>query len=118
MVKVTWLLLVCLVSMPASQSFEEACLKCHQDQELPDQMIYKRYLLKYSSPKRIAEAMVDYLKNPTDKKTIMPPQFINIFGLKEASMLSDTELNRHVDTFIDRYDLKKKLTLPSVNPKH
>ncbi len=113
MVKITWLILAILVSMPASQSFESACVQCHQDQEIPNEVIYKRYLLKYSSDIKIREAMVNYLKNPMVERTIMPPQFINIFGLKDACKLPDTELNEHVDAFIKKYDIKKKLTLPT-----
>ncbi len=59
------------------------------------------------------EAMVSYLKNPTADKTIMPPRFIDIFGLKKAMVLSDAELDKYVDELIESYDVKKKLTLPT-----
>ena len=109
MVRAVLILAIAAGAMSASQSFEETCIKCHQAKEIPNEVIYKRYLLKYSSKIKIREAIVSYLKNPMTQKSIMPPQFIKIFGLKEALKLSDAELNRHVDELINRYSIKKKL---------
>lgn len=112
MVKTIILLVIFFTASNSSQSFEEACIKCHIEGNIPNEVIYKRYLSKYSSHKKMSEAMVDYLKNPTKQKTIMPPRFIDIFGLKEAMTLSDDELNKHVNELIKTYDIKKRLTLP------
>ena len=113
MVKIVWLLAISFTVSNASQSFEEACLKCHIETNVPNVVIYKRYLLKYSSKAKMREAMVTYLKKPIAEKTIMPSRFIDIFGLKERMKLSDESLNKYVDELIDSYDVKKKLTLPT-----
>jgi len=112
MVKIIYLLAIVSTLSNASQSFEDTCIQCHQDQEIPNEVIYKRYLLKYSSDTNIREAMVNYLKNPMAERTIMPAQFITIFGLKEACTLSDEKLNQLVDEFINKYDIKRKIVLP------
>jgi hypothetical protein len=111
MVKTITALCFILFSLHASESFEDACLKCHVENNVPTDVIYKRYLLKYSSKDKIREAMVTYLKKPIAERTIMPPRFIDIFGLKEMMKLSDAELNKYVNELIDSFDVKKKLTL-------
>jgi len=111
MVKIIYLLILVTVISYGSQGFEDACAKCHRAKDLPNEVIYKRYLLKYSSNQKIKEAIAHYLKNPKVENTIMPAQFITIFGLKEASTLSDDVLNNYVDEFINRYDIKRKITL-------
>ena len=56
-------------------SLEKECLRCHQNQQIPNKLIYKRYLKKYSTSKRIEKMMLQYLKNPQKEHSIMPPQF-------------------------------------------
>ncbi len=111
MVKIFSIIFLISFSLNASESFEKACLKCHIETNVPNEVIYKRYLLKYSSKAKMREAMVAYLKKPIAEKTIMPSRFIDIFGLKERMKLSDVMLNKYVDELINIYDIKKILTL-------
>ncbi len=111
MVKITGLLLIVLLTLDASENFEGTCLKCHNAQKIPNSLIYKRYLLKYSSKEKIKAIMVDYLKNPTMQKSIMPPPFITKFGLKKKVVLSDAMLEKYVAEFVKKYDVGKKLII-------
>ncbi len=109
MVKIILSLSIVLGLLNATQNFEDTCIKCHEIQDIPTEILYRRYLLKYSSKAKIKSAMIKYLKNPSLEKTIMPPRYISKFGLKKALKLSDTQLNSHVDELIGRYSIKKRL---------
>ena len=54
---------------------EQKCLHCHQEQQIPSNLISKRYLMKYSTDKHIEEAMFKYLKDPKKEHSIMPCTF-------------------------------------------
>jgi hypothetical protein len=112
MVKAILLIFFMLFSLNGSESFKNVCLKCHIEKNVPNDIIYKRYLLRYSSKIKMREAMISFLKKPTVEKTIMPIRFVAIFGLKDAMILSDEELTKYIDELIENYDVKKKLTLP------
>ncbi len=90
---------------------EEKCLACHREQRLPDNLIYRRYLLKYSSPQRIEDALVAYLQHPSRERSIMPSEFFLRFPMKYANDLSPAQLRELVRRYIDYYDVRKRLRL-------
>jgi len=110
MVKTVLLLTLFSLILNASD-YNKACTNCHEASNIPDIVIYKRYLLKYSNEQRVKNAIINYLKKPSKESSIMPSQFIDKFGFKEPSKLSDKELEIYVDEFVDRYNLKKRLYL-------
>jgi cytochrome c551/c552 len=114
MVKIVLLLLsLSTLSIAASSSFQKSCLSCHQREGIPTGALYKRYLLKYSSKRKIKEVMYHYLKNPSIKQSIMPAPFIHKFGLQVPITLPEKELKNHIETLIKTYDVKKELYIPS-----
>jgi len=94
-----------------ANTLQTNCLKCHSQNSLPDSLIYKRYLQKYSSKKRIKKAMLNYLKNPNKKSSIMPNEFFKKFSIKQKSRLDDINLSKNIDEYIKKYDLQKRLYL-------
>ena len=92
-------------------SLETACLACHQEQKIPSAMVYKRYLMRYSTPQKIENAMVAYLKHPSKKASIMPPQFFLKFPMKDALQMEEPQIRQWVQAYMQRYDLKKRLRL-------
>ena len=56
--------------VPTSE-LKEACLTCHIQQQIPSEMIYRRYLLKYSSTSVIKQKIYAYLKVPSTQTSIM-----------------------------------------------
>lgn len=95
-----------------AQQLQDACLGCHTQEQIPDEMIYRRYLMKYSTAKNMKSAIKNYLKNPKKENSIMPPPFFLKFPMKEALALEDENLEKYIGAFIDRYDVKKNLVLP------
>ena len=98
-------------STVSNVSLEKNCLHCHQEQQIPSNLISKRYLMKYSTDKRIKEAMFKYLKDPKKEHSIMPSPFFSKFPMKEKSLLDDDYLQQNIKVFFQKYNMKKKLVL-------
>ena len=90
-------------------SLDKNCLACHQKQQIPSTLIYKRYLMKYSTNTQIEEAIFHYLKNPKKEKSIMPPQFFLKFPMKKKVELDDILLKHNIRAYLKKFDLKQYL---------
>ncbi len=99
-------------SVMDKQQFDKECLACHAKQQIPNALIYRRYLMQYSTFERMQKKIFAYLKNPDQKHSIMPPQFFLKFPMKEASTLDDDTLQKMVTHYLNTFDVKKKLVLP------
>jgi cytochrome c1 len=90
---------------------EENCLACHREQKLPDNLIYRRYLLKYSSQKRIEKALTSYLKIPSKEHSIMPREFFLRFPMKYPTTLDEATLQGNIRAYMEQFDVKRRLRL-------
>jgi hypothetical protein len=93
------------------------CLSCHRQQQIPSAMIYRKYLLKYSTNRAIKSAIYHYIKNPKEKQSIMPKPFFDKFPRKKRMNTEDRELEILIDKYIDRFDIKKRLKLKKSTDK-
>ena len=84
--------------------FEKNCQSCHNN-KTQLKMIMSRYTLKFSSEKRIKEAIFNYLKNPSKKLSSMPLGFLSRFKIKDKSKLNDEELKEAINIYYDKYNL-------------
>ena len=87
------------------------CLSCHQKEQIPSHLIYKRYLLKYSTKSRMKKVILEYAKNPTKKGSIMPTPFFFKFPMKRKLNLDSETLGKSIDDYLDYFDVKKRLVL-------
>jgi len=94
------------------QQVQQKCLKCHSQEQIPNGLIYRRYLKKYSTQEAMKKVILKYLKDPKQENSIMPHPFFSKFPMKEASDLDDEALKKNIQIFLDTFDLKKKLVLP------
>jgi len=112
---VVWISLTLFVlaeKVPVSDvSLQQKCLNCHHHQQIPNTLIYKRYLMKYSTEKRMEDAMFAYLKNPSKAFSIMPAPFFLKFPMKKKIKLDDVTLRKNIKSYLDTFDIKKKLVL-------
>ena len=100
-----------LSQTPVDPMLEANCLGCHREQKLPDNLIYRRYLLRYSSPERIEKALVTYLRHPDKSHSIMPSEFFLRFPLKDPSKLEDTALRESIRKYVEYFDVRRRLRL-------
>ncbi|BAF72344.1 hypothetical protein [Sulfurovum sp. NBC37-1] len=112
--KIVWIFLAVFVALGAGENItdkalHEACLQCHSKQKIPSEMIYRRYLLTYSSKTLIREKIFAFLKAPSTETSIMPAPFFNKFSLKKASKLDDERLHRMIDDYIKHFDVDQKI---------
>jgi len=108
------IVLFCIFSIGVFADFnqlERHCLSCHKAQQIPSNLIYRRYLMKYSTTKQIEDAMFNYLKNPKKERSILPAQFFLKFPMKKALQLNDVELQQSIKAYVEQFDVKKKLIL-------
>ena len=114
MVKKTFIVLI-LSTLTQSKELtpllQQNCLKCHVKQKIPSELVYRRYLLKFSTKKRMKESLLSYLKNPKKENSIMPQQFFLKFPEKEALDLKDTVLEESIKAYLDYFDVKDRLEL-------
>ena len=98
------ILVIFFCSLLSADEFEINCLNCHQNQTQL-KMIMGKYTLNFSSEKRVKNAMFEFLKNPSQEKTVMPFGFISRFGIKEKSNLSDEVLKKSIEQYYKKYNL-------------
>ena len=94
------------------ENLHKNCLECHIQEQIPTPLIYRRYLMKYSTKEEMQKAIFRYMKNPLKENSIMPPPFFYKFPMKGAIEMDDETLHRHISTFLDYMDVKKRLVLP------
>lgn len=90
---------------------QQNCLNCHMQQKIPSEFIYRRYLMKLSTKKRITKHLFGYLKNPKIENSIMPKQFFLKFPKKKALDLNDTILEESIEQYLNYFDVQRKLNL-------
>jgi hypothetical protein len=108
MVRLAFILLLTQFLQADAQT---SCLNCHQKNQIPNELIYKRYLMKYSTKEYMKEAIVAYLKNPNKKNSIMPSVFFSKFPMKEAIKKDKKDLEKDIFEYLDKFDVKKRLVL-------
>ena len=108
MEKIVFIMIVSALFMRADT--QTSCLACHQENQIPSELIYKRYLMQYSTDEKMQKVMYAYLKNPQKERSIMPSVFFSKFPMKEASALNDRELKKEISAYLKHFNLKKKLT--------
>jgi len=100
------------ITIDDKQQVQQKCLQCHNQEQIPNALIYRRYLKKYSTQEAMKTVILKYLKDPKQENSIMPHPFFSKFPMKEVSDLDDEDLKKNIQTFLDTFDLKKKLFLP------
>jgi hypothetical protein len=95
----------------AGTLLEKNCINCHVKQKIPSELVYRRYLLKHSTHSNIKSQLLNYLKNPKRKKSIMPKQFFLKFPEKEALDLNESVLEKSIEAYLEYFDIKNKLIL-------
>jgi len=102
---------IAVVSAEETASLQQNCLNCHREQQIPSSLIYKRYLMKYSTDERMTEVMFAYMKDPKKEHSIMPAPFFLKFPMKEKLGLDDAVLKKSIEAYLEKYDMKKRLIL-------
>jgi len=105
------ILIYCILtgSLLASDIFDNKCIPCHRDLPTSLQQMFMQYLKLYSSKANVKYVLRYYLKHPSKELSAMSDLFIDVYGIKEPTKLSDEELNSAIDIYWDRYKVIDKL---------
>ena len=103
------LLFIFYTSLTQASVYKNNCIKCHQDLPVSIDKYFYRYLLKHSSETNVKKAMKEFLNNPSKSKTIMPEAFINRFGVKNKSSLTNEQLDEALNVYWQEYKIFGKL---------
>lgn len=99
--------------IPAEEALlYQNCISCHVQQQIPSELIYRRYLQQYGTRQDMLKAIIVYLKKPQTDQSIMPQQFFMRLPQKVPTDLNDTELTISVEAYLQFYDIGKRLVLP------
>ena len=114
MVKLFFILIgiILIAKAEPSGNLKNSCLNCHIQQQIPSELIYRRYLMRYSTDTKMRESMLKYLQNPKQELSIMPKQFFLKFPMKIGLDRNETILKVGVDEYLSYFDIKGKLLLP------
>jgi len=114
MVKYLWIAVsLNLMAQPPNPLLQKNCIECHIEQQIPSELIYRRYLMQYSTHKEIKKILLAYLQAPSKETSIMPSQFFLKFPQKDRLDLNESVLMESIDAYLDYFDVRKKLGLPS-----
>ena len=103
--------LTIITTATPSKTLKELCLNCHIKQQIPSELIYRRYLMKYSTNNNIKKRVLSYLKNPKRETSIMPKQFFLKFTIKKKLDINDTLLNSGIDKYLRYFDVRDRFGL-------
>ncbi len=90
--------------------YEKNCLFCHND-HFPTSLerMFMSYIKVYSGEITFKASLKGYLQNPTKELSAMSDLFIDRFGIKEKTTLSEKELEEAINIYWDLYNVRNKL---------
>jgi hypothetical protein len=88
------------------------CTACHSTQAPPLSLVYRRYLMLYSSKGRIAERMTAFLVHPTKKGSSMPEGMKSRFNPQNHPAFPPEKAKEAVRELIEKEDLLKRIVIP------
>lgn len=109
MVVKIFLTFIFLFNFLSADVYEKNCVKCHKNLPVSIDKYFYKYLLIYSGETDMKNAIKSYLKYPAKETTVMSDAFIERFGLKKKTQLSERELNEAVDAYWKKYKVFSKL---------
>jgi len=103
------IVLIVILTFSYADSFQKNCLECHDKSPITFDKFYMQYLIKFSSEKRIKEAMFYYLKDPKIEQSVMDVNIVNGMGIMPHLNLDDDTLMKLINEYIRRFDVKRSL---------
>jgi len=103
------LTLFSLSQLWAQDAYERHCVECHKELPTTLQQMFKKYLQLYSGEENVKAGLKHYLRYPSKSISVMSELFIDNYGIKKKSKLSDEELNKAIDIYWEKFKVFDKL---------
>lgn len=105
-------LIVCAVlvsGMFAQDAYERHCVECHKELPTSLQRMFMRYLLVYSGEHNVKAGLKHYLKHPLRDISVMGDLFLDNYGVKKKTTLTDEQIDEALDIYWDKFKVFNKL---------
>jgi len=109
MVRAVVLFFVLVSGLYAENVYERNCVECHKALPTSLQQMFKRYLLVYSGEQNVKAGMKHYLKYPLREISVMSDLFLDTYGIKEKTTLSESDIDEALDIYWDKFKVFNKL---------
>lgn len=93
----------------AQNVYERNCVECHKELPTTLQRMFMNYLLVYSGEKNMKAGLKHYLLYPSKEISVMSDLFIDNYGIKKKSDLSQKELEEAINIYWDKFKVFNKL---------
>lgn len=109
MVKPLILCLVLVSGVFAQDAYELHCVGCHKELPTSLQRMFMRYLLVYSGEHNVKAGLKHYLKHPLREISVMSDLFLDNYGVKKKTNLTDNEIDKALDIYWNKFKVFNKL---------
>jgi len=108
-----WLILLAAGTLWAGAGSEipADCLACHATTAPPLSLVYRRYLMLYSSKPRIVERMSRFLVRPGKKISSMPEGMKNRFNPELHPAYDPQTAEKAAEAVVEKEDVLKKIVV-------
>ena len=89
--------------------YKEVCISCHQSIPAKLDKMFLRYLKENSVELGFKISLKEFLKNPTEEKSLVGNSFIENFSVKDPTELNETQLDEAIGIYWDLYNPKDNL---------
>ena len=104
-----FLSLVLVSGLYAENVYERNCVECHKKLPTSLQQMFKRYLLVYSGEQNVKAGLKHYLKYPLREISVMSDLFLDTYGVKKKTTLSESEIDEALDIYWNKFKVFNKL---------
>lgn len=99
-----------LVSSLFSQDiYERHCVECHKELPTSLQRMFMHYLLVYGGEENVKAGLKHYLKYPLREISVMSDLFIDNYGIKKKTTLSDEQIDKALNIYWEKFKVIDKL---------
>lgn len=110
--RILWIVLLisCVSTQLSSEDvYERYCIECHKGLPTTLQGMFMHYLLVYGGEKNVKAGLKHYLKYPLREISVMSELFIDNYGIKEKTTLSDKQIDKALDIYWEKFKVIDKL---------
>jgi hypothetical protein len=109
MVRPLILSLILVSGITAQDAYERHCVGCHEELPTSLQRMFMRYLLVYSGENNVKAGLKHYLKFPLREISVMSDLFLDNYGIKKKTTLTDRQIDEALDIYWDKFKVFDKL---------
>lgn len=89
--------------------YEKECVACHKELPMSLQRMFMRYLLVYGGEKNMKAGLKHYMKYPIKDISVMSDLFIDGYGIKKKTTLTDAQLDETIDIYWEKFKVFDRL---------